>query len=194
MEKIYITGNASKKDKALLRELGFDAHSGIERSNNLAERIDVIRKSNFIIAEVDNNNVGSSVEIGQIMEFNWFRDNISSILTRSGDKDLRSNLEKFLKEYPHKFVYCHTTDTEDKGMCRSLGINQYLYSVCLELNKLGVLTFDEIITHIKYEMREYIKYSAFEFDGLELNDDYFKDKTNKELSEMCDRYNHLWSK
>lgn len=225
MEKVYILGDMLKKGSILLREqeakklreLGFDVYSAIEQkdindksnqtvesNNTLAERIvkkdsDAIRKASLIIAEVDNNNVGSSVEIGQIMEFNWFRDKIDSILTFSGDKNLRSNLEEFLKQYPRKFVYCHTTDIrhtdlEEKGMRRSFSINQYLHGACLELNKMGILTFDEIIAYIRRGMLDYIKDSAFEFDGLEIDDDYFKDKTNEEIAEMCDRYDYLWSK
>lgn len=180
MEKIYLLGDMLKQGSILmrqheaqeLRKLGFDVYSAIEKkdindkssqtvesNNGLAERIvakdsEAIRKASLIIAEVDNNNVGSCVEIGQILEFNWFIDNISRILIRSSDKDLRRNFQNFLYQYPRKEVYCHTTDIrhteiEEKGMRRSFSINQYLHGACLNLNSDGIRTFEEILKKLK---------------------------------------------
>ena len=151
---IYLLGDMLKKGSILmreeeakkLRELGFKLYSAIEQkdindknnqsvesNNNLAERIvakdsEAIRKSDLIIAEIDNNNVGSCVEIGQIMEFNWFRDSIEKILKEG---DVENGLKRFLEKYPKKECYFHTTDIRhtsipEVGMRRSFSLNQYL--------------------------------------------------------------------
>lgn len=174
---LYLLGDMLKRGSILmreseakkLREMGFELYSAIEQkdindkkqqtvesNNKLAERIvakdsEAIRKSDLIIAEIDNNNVGSCVEVGQIMEFNWFRDNIERIL-ESGD--IENQLKEFLKKYPRKTVHFHTTDIrhtdiEERGMRRSFSINQYLHGACLALNKDGIITFDEIMDKLK---------------------------------------------
>lgn len=172
----YLLGDMLKEGSILLRQreaetlraMGINLYSPIEQkaindksaqtvesNNKLAERIvlkdsNAIRLSNLIIGEVDNNNVGSSVEIGQIMEFNWFWDNISEIVKNSDDTNLRENILKFLKTYPRKECYFHTTDIRqtdlpEVGYRRSFSFNQYLVGACLALNPIGILRFSDII-------------------------------------------------
>lgn len=174
---IYILGDMLKKgsvwvreyEAKVLRDMGFELYSAIEQkdindkknqttesNNSLAERIvakdsDAIRHSDIIVAEVDNNNVGSCVEIGQIMEFNWWHDNINNILHSD---DPIGNLEKFLDEYPKKKCYFHTddirhTDLPEIGYRRSFSFNQYLVGACLALNKNGITTFEKIIEELE---------------------------------------------
>lgn len=179
---VYLLGDMLKKGSILcrqdeakiLREMGYDLYSAIEQkdindkknqtvksNNKLAERIvakdsEAIRRSDLIIAEIDNNNVGSCVEVGQIMEFNWFRDWIVEILNNSDDKKLRKNLVEFLNKYPRKECYFHSTDIRftdlpESGYRRSFSFNQYLIGACLKLNIMGIMTFDKIIKILKGE-------------------------------------------
>ncbi len=176
---IYILGDMLKKGSILMRnyeasvcrDLGYEVYSAIEQkdindkqnqtvesNNNLAERIvdkdsNAIRLSNIIIAEVDNNNVGSCVEIGQIMEFNWWHDNVNNILHSD---DPIGGLEKFLDNYPKKKCYFHTTDIRhtnlpEVGYRRSFSFNQYLVGACLYLNKKGITTFEHIIDELRID-------------------------------------------
>ena len=170
---IYLLGDMLKtgsiimkeREVKILRDKGFNVYSAIEQkdindkanqtvesNNGLAERIiakdsKAIRESDIIIGEVDNNNVGSCVEIGQIVEFNWWHDNIRNILM---SEDPIGNLEKFLEKYPKKECYFQSYDIRritipEIGDRRSYSINQYLYGAILELNKNGIITFDEIV-------------------------------------------------
>lgn len=206
--KFYILGDMLKKGNILLREkeakvirdLGHEVYSAIEEkdindkskftveeNNKLAEKIynkdmNAIRHSSHIIADVDNDSVGSTCEIGAIAEFNWFRDKIQEILDKKGD--LKYNLEQFLKEYPRKEVFLHTsdirhTDLPEIGMRRSFSINQFLHGACLSLNKKGIKTFDEIICNLQdYNFKYHIdtKYNIIYFLNFDcsLNDIKFK--------------------
>lgn len=175
--KAYILGDGLKlgnqlmrnKEAQALRKIGYDVYSPWEQkdindkkeqtvasNNKLAERIvakdmEAIREADFIVAEVDNDSVGTSVEIGAIMEFNWFRDNVEDIVNDNMIDDERKIIElsTFLKKYPRKRVEFHTTDIrhtdlEEKGMRRSFSINQFLHGACLAINKEGIKTFEQI--------------------------------------------------
>lgn len=178
---VYLLGDMLKKGSVKCREEevgiirgmgGYEVYSAIEQkdindkkaqtvesNNTLAERIvakdsEAIRRSDLIIAEIDNNNVGSCVEVGQIMEFNWFRDWIVEILNNSDNKNFRKNLITFLGKYPRKECHFHSTDIRmtdlpESGYRRSFSFNQYLVGACLKLNKDGIGTFDEIVKKLK---------------------------------------------
>lgn len=180
--KTYILGDMLKKGSIMVREqeakqlrdMGYDIYSAIEQkdindkqnqteesNNKLAERIfhkdtAAIRKSKLIVAEVDNNNVGSCVEIGQIAEDNWWNDKIRYIIEHSDSKEeILSALQYLIdEECPKKECYFHTTDIrhtnlKESGFRRSFSLNQYLIGACLSLNPNGVGVWDEIIKELE---------------------------------------------
>ena len=133
----------------------------VESNNNLAERIvkkdtEAIMKADVIIAEPDNNSVGSSVELGQIEVMNRYHKALAEMISNSkDDRECVQMLREFLKKYPHKEVYCHNgdirrTDISETGDRRSWSINQYLYGVVLNLtNGKGLETFEGIVEKLK---------------------------------------------
>lgn len=133
----------------------------VESNNNLAERIvkkdtEAIMKADVIIAEPDNNSVGSSVELGQIEVMNRYHKALAEMISSSkDDRECVQMLREFLKKYPHKEVYCHNgdirrTDIPETGDRRSWSINQYLYGVVLNLtNGKGLETFEGIVEKLK---------------------------------------------
>lgn len=176
-EQIYILGDILKKGNSILRgqeaaelrNIGYDVYSAseqkdindkvnqtVESNNKLAERIvakdmEAIRKSNLIVADVDNDSVGSSCEVGAIFEFNWFRKELVRMLH---SKHPQEAIREFLREYPEKEVYFHTTDIRhtdlpEIGMRRSFSINQFLHGMCLGLNKCGIKTWDWVVEQLK---------------------------------------------
>lgn len=188
-KQVYILGDMLRKGSILLREyeakvfraLDIPLYSAIEQkdindktgvteeqNNKLAERIvkkdsQAIRESSLIIAETDNNNIGSCVEIGSIFEFNWWHDNMSKLVEQN---DI-NGIKEFLERYPKKEIYFHTTDIRhtqlnEKGYRRSFSFNQYLVGTCLALNPDGILTFRDIIKkiidkHINVPAKNFIK-------------------------------------
>lgn len=176
-DMVYLLGDMLKRgsvkcreeEAQILRGMGYNLYSAIEQkdindkknqtiesNNKLAERIvakdsDAIRHSNLIIAEIDNNNVGSCVEVGQIMEFNWWWDNINKMLESENPTE---KIKAFMEEYPRKKCHFHSTDIRmtdlpESGYRRSFSFNQYLIGACLALNKMGITTFEEIVKILK---------------------------------------------
>lgn len=139
------TQNQKAKENAQLRALGFevwapqedkeinDKQNQTEESNNhLAEKIfqhdtEAMMRSDVVIFEVSNNNVGTNVEIGQMaqaMRQNaWYR--------------------------PPRFFFhsydIRRTNIPEVGDRRSTSINQYLYGAIMSLNSDGIQTWDEIV-------------------------------------------------
>lgn len=159
----------------ILRELGLNIYSPIEdkeindktkqtreTNDNLAERIVLkdtaaIRKCDTIIAEVDNNSIGSICELAQIKEMNWFHEQIVDILRKNKDEDLREKFQDLIKQVPFKTVYCfnddlRNTNIEEKGNRRSHYYNQYLHGICLEITEgKGIQKFNQILKYFKKE-------------------------------------------
>lgn len=179
MSTIYLLGDILQKGNGLLRKQEADilrknnlsVYSAIEQkdinnkyaqtaesNNNLAERIvkkdtNAIRSSGIVIADASNTAVGSSVELGQIHEMNFFTDTLRKLL-KEDDKALRDGIEKLVDDIPHKEVYVQSTDIRrtdipETGDRRSWSINQYLYGVILNLtNGKGIEEFDDIVNTI----------------------------------------------
>lgn len=179
--KIYILGDILKggsqllraKEAEELRSRGLDVYSAIEdkeindksnqtedSNNGLAEKIvfkdtQAIRASDVIIAEVDNDSVGSCVEIGQIDIMNQYHTELCDIIKNSqNEKEVCDKLNKFLLQNPYKEVYCHNgdmrrTSISEVGDRRSWSINQYLYGVVLRITKnRGIEKFKDILDRL----------------------------------------------
>lgn len=180
--KIYLGGDILKGGASLLREkeyntlekLGFtNIYSPIKQKDiNDKKAVDaisnktlcdrIVRKdtknileSDIIIMDVDNDSVGSAVEMGQIYQFNWFHDKLTEILDNSeSSADVVDELLHLLSKYPRKKVYCHTSDIRhtnipEVSVERSFSINQYLRGVCRGASGSDIKTFDEIIEELK---------------------------------------------
>lgn len=164
---IYVGGDMLKRgsqllreeEKAMLRAEGFnvyapqddksinDKSAHTKESNaNLATRIfnkdtDAMMEADILIFEVDNNNVGTSVEVGQ-----WAMVHYLAKLPEFKDN-------KQIQELASKPIFFHTTDIrdtdiEESGINRSHSYNQYLVGALIEANPLGVMPFDELVDYL----------------------------------------------
>lgn len=164
---IYVGGDMLKRgsqllreeEKALLRAEGFnvyapqddksinDKSAHTKESNaNLATRIfnkdtDAMMDADILIFEVDNNNVGTSVEIGQ-----WAMIHYLAKLDEFKDNEQ-------IQELASKPIFFHTTDIrdtdiEESGINRSHSYNQYLVGALIEANPLGVMPFNELVDYL----------------------------------------------
>ena len=185
MKTFYLAGDMLKKGNILLRQeeakqlrkLGFNVYSAVEQkdindktnmtveeNNTLAERIykkDVehIRKSKYIIADIDNDSVGTSCEVSAIAEMNYWIDLIGEVIdSHYNYESLLKGLNDILNTHPRKKVYCHTsdirhTDLPEIGTRRSFSINQYLHGCALEASDgRNITTFEDIMKEIKEEI------------------------------------------
>lgn len=173
-ETIYLAGDLCKMGNVLLREKEasivrsypqLEVYSPIEdkeindKSNQTVESnkylcdkiyhkdLNAIRKSKYIIMDVDNNSVGTITELGAIAEFNWFHDAISNIINDTTDvhnrEDVIYKIEEFLKKYPKKKAYFHNTDIrntelQEQGFFRSYSLNQLSHGAIRYLNPNGI--------------------------------------------------------
>lgn len=126
-----------------LRRLGYDVYSPqddeeindkqnqTEDSNNsLAEKIfdydtKGMAKSDIIIFEVSNNNVGTNVELGQ-----WAQ---------------QERIQPTGKRYYFHSYDIRRTNIPEVGDRRSWSINQYLYGAILSLNPKGIMDWEDIL-------------------------------------------------
>jgi hypothetical protein len=181
MKKIpsYLLGDGLKKGNQLLRHQErailkealpeFDVFNPWEQkindksTNPTAELIfktdtDAILKAEVIIADCDNDSVGSTTEIGQIWVLNYFHDKLTCILNNVADEgqsndELLLSIRLLLEEVPKKKVFWQTTDIRhtqaaEKGCRRSFSINQYLYGCLLDVSG-EEKTFEEIVEELK---------------------------------------------
>lgn len=175
MKIAYLAGDGLKKGNQILRnmertainELGkvelynpWDQEDINNKQNNpTAEMIvkkdtDAILKSEIIIADVDNNSVGTTTEMGQIWGLNYMIKRLQTIIAESATQEEISNkLNELLIEIPYKEVLWQTTDVRDTdipeaGHRRSHSMNQYLYGLMLSLGG-EAKSFDEIINELK---------------------------------------------
>ena len=134
------------RENEQLRSLGFKVYSPqddkeindktnqtVESNNSLAEKIfehdtSGMEQSDIIIFEVSNNNVGTSVEIGQ-----WAQ---------------RERMRPSGKKYYFHSYDIRRTGIPEKGDRRSWSINQYLYGAILSLNPKGIQKWGDIIDEL----------------------------------------------
>lgn len=175
MKVAYLAGDGLKKGNQILRnmertainELGkvelynpWDQEDINNKKNNpTAEMIvkkdtDAILRSEIIIADVDNNSVGTTTEMGQIWGLNYMIERLQTIIEEATDSnEIAIKVKELLVEIPYKEVLWQTTDVRDTnipeaGHRRSHSINQYLYGLMLSLGG-EAKTFNEIINELK---------------------------------------------
>jgi nucleoside 2-deoxyribosyltransferase len=183
MKKAYILGDGLKLGNQMLRKVEYDTLNALgtldiynpwmnkdindKTKKPTAENIfkqdtDRIMEAEIIVADVDNDSVGSSVEIGQIWGVNHVLNKLKDIFelsareTAKEDSDafIADGVMKLLEEIPTKKVLWQCTDirnvpgSNETGLRRSYSINQYLYGCLLSMTD-EVRTFDEIVETIK---------------------------------------------
>lgn len=141
------------KENQELRDLGFEVWSPQEdkdindkqnqtqeSNNSLAEKIFThdthgMEQANIIIFEVDNGNVGTCVEVGQMAQLNRFNGEDKHFYFQSYD--------------------IRRTELFEAGDRRSWSINQYLYGAILSLNPNGIQSWNAIIKELKELQHEH---------------------------------------
>jgi hypothetical protein len=137
-------------------------------NDGLAERIvkadtDAIIESDIIVIEPQPFALGTMVELGQVK---GMRDLANMILEMADEQALDSqhsainllnNILALAEKFANKKVYPHYEDVrrfkgagkDEEGDRRSLGINQYVYGVCLDLtNGKGFYEWDEVLEEL----------------------------------------------
>lgn len=181
---IYSGGDMLKKGSQLiknqeneeLRSLGFNVYSPQddkeindkqnqtkESNDGLAEKIfakdsNGILTSDILIFEVDNNNVGTSVEVGQVAQSELLHlldlqkqgvlDSSLSVLELT---KLPNREDYFNKKYFFHSYDVRRTDIPEASDRRSWSINQYLYGAVAFLSSKGIQPWEDIISELKKE-------------------------------------------
>lgn len=161
-------------EREQIKEIGLDFYNPADNkdindkskvnNDGLAERIvkadtDAILSSDVIVIEPQPFALGTMVELGQvkgmmdlakqILEIAEDRDNVNQILV-----DILQLSEQIARKkvFPHfedvrRFKGAGKDEEEDR---RSLGINQYVYGVCLDLSDgKGFYEWDEVLEELK---------------------------------------------
>lgn len=184
MKRAYLAGDGLKKGNQLLRALERDAIKSLntvelfnpwdqkdindKSKNPTAEMIhnkdfNAMLDAEIIIADVDNNSVGTSVEMGEMNGVNFILKRLHKIIFNAKSETktdsefeevIARSVIELLKEIPVKTVYWHTSDVRDgvvgaeEGYRRSHSYNQYLIGTMLMLAG-EPMQFDEILNKLK---------------------------------------------
>lgn len=178
--KSYLLGDGLKRGNQMLRKLERDQLNTLgtlevfnpwdqpindKSKAPTAEQIfetdtKAILASEVIVADCDNDSVGSTTEIGIIFGLNYMHDQISEILKTqlvdgSNNHEVLDKIHNLLEEIPKKSVLWHTSDIRhtqipEQGLRRSFSMNQYLYGCLLALSGKEK-TFEEILEVLKKE-------------------------------------------
>ncbi len=164
-------------EREQIKEIGLDFYNPMDnkdindKSNventGLAERIvkadtDAIVESEVIVIEPQPFALGTMVELGQIK---GMKDMAKIILELANDKcdeyssaELLNKIIETCEKVDNQKVFPHYEDirrfpnagVDEEGDRRSLGINQYVYGVCLDLTDgKGFYEWDEVLTELK---------------------------------------------
>lgn len=172
--KAYLAGGMLKKGEQLLRAAErmdiemldavdlfnpMDAPHNNKQSAPTAEQIftkdtAAILESEIIVAEVDNNSVGTICEMGQVWGVNYMLSRLAEVISTSESaQDVCKKLGNLLVEVPFKEVHWHTSDIRDTnimeyGYTRSHSYNQYLIGMMQDMAG-EAMTFDQILDVLK---------------------------------------------
>lgn len=140
--------------------------ANLDNNEGLAEKIvkadtDGIKSSEIVVIEPQPFAMGTMVELGQIKGMKDMAKMVCEVIAEA-DLDMADKLNKILelvsktmnqKVYPHYEDirrFDGVTESEDR---RSLGINQYVYGVCLDVSHgKGFYEWDEILEELKKEV------------------------------------------
>jgi hypothetical protein len=174
--KVYLAGDGLKKGNQILRNMERDRLKEIKTidlfnpwdqkdindksKNPTAEMIfqkdtNAILNSEIIVADVDNNSIGTICEMGQLWGVNFMLMQLHMIYDEAdGDPDLFVNgVINLMNKIPLKKIYWQTndirdTEIEEKGIRRSHSYNQYLIGMMLDMAG-EPKKFEEIAREVK---------------------------------------------
>lgn len=130
-------------------------------NDDLAERIvrndvNAILNSDTVIIEPLPQANGTMVELGQIHMFNWWHNELIKVYNHSDSMgDFGSRVLELITKYPYKTVFPHYQDVRrhnqpEVGDRRSMGVNAYVYGVCLDLTDgKGFYEYDEMFEKLQ---------------------------------------------
>jgi hypothetical protein len=178
--KVYLAGDMLPKASQLLRAqereqikaIGLDFYNPMDNKDindkskvsneGLAERIvkadtDAIVDSDIVVIEPQPFALGTMVELGQIKGMKDMARMILEIFDNQGFQSLR-DIIKLAEKVQNQKVFPHYEDVrrfegagkDEEGDRRSLGINQYVYGVCLDVTDgVGFYEWDEVLEELE---------------------------------------------
>jgi nucleoside 2-deoxyribosyltransferase len=167
------------QEREQIKEIGLDFYNPMDNADindkskvsndGLAERIvkadtDAIIESDVIVIEPQPFALGTLVELGQVkggrdlanMILNMAEE--ANVDSRHSAVNLLNNILELAERIANKKVFPHYEDVrrftgagkDEEGDRRSLGINQYVYGVCLDLTDgVGFYEWDEVLEELK---------------------------------------------
>lgn len=184
MKQAYLAGDGLKKGNQLLRGMERDAINALgtvelfnpwdqkdindKTKNPTAEMIhekdfNALLYSEYIVADIANDSVGTSVEMGEMNGVNYMITRLKEIVRQANQNEIHlddfnhavaQGVKTLLNEIPQKKVLWHTSDVRDASSApemsyrRSHSYNQYLIGTMLMLAG-EPMTFDSIIDKLK---------------------------------------------
>ena len=181
------------------------AHQSVESNNDLHAHIfkkdvDNIMASDLIIANPERFAEGSICELGAVEMFNHIHQVMFDIVNDGSIScyEKVALIEDWLKENPYKTVYVHLadircTELNEHGMNRSFSMNQFTRGcavaamtgergVPVSQGGIDVMSWEEIIEHLKEDIKEDVKEDSDE--GVVLLDQEVPDGILKAIEEM----------
>lgn len=174
MKKGYLLGDGLKKGNQMLRKLEKEQIAALgtvelfspweqkdindKRNNPTAEMIfakdtEAILKSEIIVADADNDSVGSTTEIGMIWGLNHLLNKLEEAKEQTTNEiDFADAVSDIMREIPKKKLYWHNSDirnveTTESGLRRSFSLNQFLYGCLLDVSG-EEKTFEDILKEL----------------------------------------------
>ena len=183
-----------------------DKKNQTEQSNNdlhahiFKKDVDNIMASDLIIANPERFAEGSICELGAVEMFNHIHQVMFDIVNDGSISccEKVALIEDWLKENPYKTVYVHLadircTELNEHGMNRSFSMNQFTRGcavaamtgergVPVSQGGIDVMSWEEIIEHLKEDIKEDVKEDSDE--GVVLLDQEVPDGILKAIEEM----------
>ncbi|MCY8228749.1 nucleoside 2-deoxyribosyltransferase domain-containing protein [Bacillus spizizenii] len=162
-----------EQEREQIKAIGLDFYNPMDnkdindKSNvdneGLAERIvkadtDAIIESDVVVIEPQPFALGTMVELGQIKGMKDFAKMVLDIAGWSDPLNALSKILELAEKVDNQKVYPHYEDVrrfegagkDEEGDRRSLGINQYVYGVCLDLTDgKGFYDWEEVLQELK---------------------------------------------
>ncbi|MEH7209540.1 nucleoside 2-deoxyribosyltransferase [Priestia megaterium] len=161
------------QEREQIKEIGLDFYNPMDNKDindkskvsneGLAERIvkadtDAIVESDIVVIEPQPFALGTMVELGQIKGMKDLAKKILDIYENNDPFKAVSKIAELAEKIDDQKVFPHYEDVrrfagagkDEEGDRRSLGINQYVYGVCLDLTDgIGFYEWTEILEELK---------------------------------------------